>query len=307
MFTQEAFALLKRTPPFDCLDEAVLQNASQQALQEFHPKGQIILRQDGPGAEYLSIIKSGAVKITVRTNEGEDVLVGFRSTGDFFGLLSLVYGGVSPDTITAVEDTVCFLLKKELVLELLRTNARFSKFCLKSVLSRLVGMTYKDIRDRTLLYGGGDKLLFTHVLSDIAVKNVITASEDISIQQAAEIMADHQISSLVLLDPSGMPAGLITDRDLRNKVVAKGRDMSGRVGDIMSVTIIKSDAGDYCFEALLKMIRYNIHHLLVVRKGELTGVITNHDFMMLQGTSPLSVVREIENQIDDRRPGARGA
>jgi CBS domain-containing protein len=89
---------------------------------------------------------------------------------------------------------------------------------------------------------------------------------------------------------------MVTDRDLRNKVVSKGRDIAGRVGDIMSVTIIKSEAGDYCFEALLKMIRYNIHHLLVVGKGELKGIITNHDLMMLQGTSPLAVAGEIEGQ-----------
>jgi CBS domain-containing protein len=109
-------------------------------------------------------------------------------------------------------------------------------------------------------------------------------------------MAGHGISSLVLLDPSGLPSGMITDRDLRNKVVSKGRDLSGRVGDIMSATVIKSEARDYCFEALLKMIRYNIHHLLVVDKGELKGIMTSHDLMLLQGTSPLSVAREIENQ-----------
>src|SRR5574341_982441 len=120
-------------------------------------------------------------------------------------------------------------------------------------------------------------------------------------------MAEHKISSLVLLDPSGLPSGMITDRDLRNKVVSKGRDVGGRVGDIMSATIIKSEARDYCFEALLKMIRYNIHHLLVVSRGELKGILTSHDLMMLQGTSPLSVAREIEEQttIDGLAPAAK--
>ncbi len=296
MLTQDAFTFLKKTPPFSFLDDAVLKNMTKEMLMEFHPKGKTILCQNCPAPDHVSIIKSGSVKVFVSTNEGEEVLVGYRTTGDFFGLLSFVYGELSLDTIVATEDTTCYLIKKESILTLLKTNARFSEFCLRSVLSRLVDMTYKDIRDRTLLYGGGDKLLFTNILSDLAVKQVITASEDITIQQAAEIMAEHKISSLVLLDSSGLPSGMITDRDLRSKVVAKGRDVAGRVGDIMSVTIIKSEAGDYCFEALLKMIRYNIHHLLVVNKGELAGIITSHDMMMLQGTSPLSVAREIENQ-----------
>lgn len=307
MFTQEAFTLLKKTPPFTYLDDAVVRNMSKEILLEFHPKGQTILRQFGPAAEHLSIIKKGAVRIFIRTTDGEEVVAGYRSAGDFFGLLSCVYGDLSAETIVATEDTTCYLIKKETIRELLKTNAEFCEFCLRSVLTRLVDMTYKDIRDRTLLYGGGDKLLFTNILSDLAVKKVITASEDIPIQQAAEIMAEHRISSLVLLDPSGLPSGMITDRDLRNKVVAKGRDMSGRVGDIMSVTIIKSEAGDYCFEALLKMIRYNIHHLLVVNKGALAGIITNHDLMMLQGASPLAVAREIEDQttIDGLAPSSK--
>jgi CBS domain-containing protein len=296
MITEDAFILLKKTPPFSFLADAVLKNLAKETLLEFHPKGRAILHQNGPAAEHLSIIRSGAVKVFVRSNEGEEVLIDYRTGGDFFGLLSFVCGDVSRHNIVATEDTSCYLIKKETVLRLLKTNAEFSEFCFRSLLKRLVDMTYQEIRDRTLLYGGGDKLLFTNVLSDLAVKKVITASEDITINEAAEIMSEHKISSLVLLDPNGLPSGMVTDRDLRNKVVSKGRDITGRVGDIMSVTIIKSEARDYCFEALLKMIRYNIHHLLVVDKGELKGIITNHDLMMLQGTSPLSVAKEIEDQ-----------
>ncbi len=296
MITEDAFILLKKTPPFSFLDNAFLKNIAGEILMEFYPKGHTILHQNGPAAEHLSIIRNGEVKVFVRTNEGEEVLVDSRANGDFFGLLSLVWGDISRDNVVATDDTSCYLIKKETILRLLKTNAEFSEFCLRSLLKRFVDMTYKEIRDRTLLYGGGDKLLFTNILSDLATKNVITALEDITIKEAAEIMSKHRISSLVLLDSYGLPSGMVTDRDLRNKVVSKGRDITDRVGDIMSVTLIKSEAGDYCFEALLKMIRYDIHHLLVVSKGELKGIITNHDLMMLQGTSPLSVAGEIENQ-----------
>ncbi len=296
MVTEDAFTLLKKTPPFSFLDDGALKEITKTISMEFHPRGQTILHQHGPAAEHLHVIRSGAVKVFVRTNEGEEVLVDYRSEGDCFGLLSFVCGDISRDHIEAVEDTTCYLIQKETVLGLLKTNAQFCDFWLRSMLKRLVDLTYREIHDRTLLYGGGDKLLFTNILDDLATKQVITASENITIREAAQIMADCQISSLVLLDQDGLPSGMVTDRDLRNKVVARGRDINGRVGDIMSVTIIKSEARDYCFEALLKMIRYNIHHLLVVGKGELKGILTNHDLMMLQGTSPLSVAREIENQ-----------
>jgi CBS domain-containing protein len=46
------------------------------------------------------------------------------------------------------------------------------------------------------------------------------------------------------------------------------------------------------------MIRHGIHHLPVIEEGRLRGVLTNHDLMMIQGTSPIAVVREIEDQLD---------
>ncbi len=307
MPTREAFALLQRIPLFSGLDPELIRDIARDALQDFHPKDSFMLYQGGPAAEHLRIIKSGGVKISVRTSEGEELLVGYRGEGDFFGLVSFVYGGVSLESIVATEDTTCYCISKEVVLELLRTNAPFAEHCLRSVLTRLVDMTYKDIRDRALLYGGGDKLLFTNVLADLAVKQVVTASEDLTIRQAAEKMVECGIGSLVLVDADGSPSGMITDRDLRNKVVARGRPVTDRVGDIMSIAIIKSETGDYCFEALQKMIRYNIHHLLVVNKGELAGIITSHDLMLLQGNSPLAVTREIEAQttIDGLIPVSR--
>jgi len=44
------------------------------------------------------------------------------------------------------------------------------------------------------------------------------------------------------------------------------------------------------------MLKYNIHHLLVIKNGQIDGVITNHDIMMLQGFSPVTIVRDIEIQ-----------
>jgi CBS domain-containing protein len=274
---------------------------------KFYPKGHTIHRQNGPAAEHLGIVQSGAVKVFVRTNDGEDVLVDYRTVGDFFGLLSFACGDVSRDTIIAEEDTTCYLLGRDSVLTLLRTNAEFAEYCFRTRLKRFVDLIYREIHDRTLMYGGGDKLLFTNVLGDLAAKSVVTAPEDCSIRDAAAVMEEHKISSLLLVDSQGHPSGLVTDRDLRNRVVAKGRDPGGRVGDIMSAALIKSEARDYCFEALQKMMRYNIHHLLVVDKGDLRGIITNHDLMMLQGSSPLSVAREIENQdtIDGLEPVSR--
>lgn len=295
-FPQDAVDLLQRTPPFSSLEQADFETMAAELTVAFYPAGHIIIRQGGPASEHLAVIKTGKVKVFLTTNEKEDVLLDHRGPGGSFGVLSLIWGDRAVVSVTAVEDTTCYRIGKETVMRLMSRNAAFSEFYLRFYLKRLVDMMHRQIQERSLLYGGGDKILFTHRLSELMAKEIVRTRSDISIRQAAELMARHKISSLLLVDEAGLPTGIVTDRDLRERVVARGRDGSEPVSSIMSVTLIKSDAKDFCFEALLKMVRFNIHHLLVASGGELTGIITNHDLMMLQSTYPLAIARDIENQ-----------
>ena len=157
---------------------------------------------------------------------------------------------------------------------------------------------------KKLLYGGADRLFFTTPVGELVTKDLVTASDEISIREATEIMSKHQISSLVLLNPLGLPSGIITLKDLRDKVVSRGRDPNLPVKRVQSVSLVRAEAGEHCIEALFKMIHYNIHHLLVVDQGRLKGVVTTHDLMKLQGASPISLVREIEGRhsLEDLAP-----
>lgn len=294
---EEVIDFLKKVPPFQFLDNDTLKDIASAVKMELHPNGSIILQQDGPPSEHLRIIKKGGVKVFMSTAEGDEVVIDYRGEGESFGLLSLVGGDKSRANVVATEDTICYLIDKPTIFKLIDTNAAFTEFFLKSFFNKFIDRTYAEMREKSLLYSGGDKILFTTPLGELITKDVITASQEITIREAADIMCRNKISSLVLVDPvDNVPVGIVTDRDLRDKVVAKGRSVDDNVSSIMSISLIKSEASDYCFEALLKMIHYNIHHLLVVDKGKLKGIITNHDLMMLQGISPLSIVREIDGQ-----------
>jgi CBS domain-containing protein len=296
MNTEDVIEFIRNVPPFQELDEATLRNLAGGVSMEFYPKGSTILQQDGPASDYLRIVRKGTVKVFIRSGNDSEVAIDSRVEGDTFGFLSLVSGDKSRANIVAAEDTTCYLIGREAILRLLETYPVFSEYFLVSFLNKYIDKTYKEMHRRNLLYGGGDRLLFTTPVGELITKEVITGSQDISIREAADIMSRHSISSLVLLDAHGVPAGITTDKDLRDKVVSKGRSTSDSIGSIMSVSLIKADAKEYCFEALLRMIRYTVHHLLVIDGGKLKGVITNHDLMMLQGTSPISVAREIEAQ-----------
>jgi CBS domain-containing protein len=293
---EDVTAFLKKVPPFQFLDDASFQAVVRNLSMEFYPKDMVIQRQDGPPSDAVRIIKKGGVKLVLVTDDGSEVVIDYRGEGDTFGLLSMVGKDRVRTNVVAVDDTICYLLGKEMALKLLDTNVAFTEHFLKSHIARYIDRTYREIQDKCMFYGGSDRLLFTTRVGDMAVKNVVFAQEETTVREAAIIMSENRISSLVILDRNNLPSGILTDRDLREKVVAKGRDIAEPVKGIMSTTLIRVDARDYCFEAVLKMIKYNIHHVLVIQDGLLLGVITNHDMMILQGTSPLSLTKDIENQ-----------
>ena len=122
-------------------------------------------------------------------------------------------------------------------------------------------------------------------------------------------MAAAGVGSIVIVGEDGAPAGIVTDRDLRSKVVAEGRDPAATAAaDVMSTPLVTVGPGTYGFEALLEMTRRGIHHLVVVEAGRLVGVVSSHDFLRLQATHPVAVSREIglAASVDDlARLGAR--
>jgi CBS domain-containing protein len=294
MIIEDVIDFLRKVPPFQFLDDSTLKDITGSISMEFYPKGTFIQTQGGL-ADYLYIIKKGEVKVSIK-NENEDVFLDYRGEGDLIGYL-LIFGGTKARAnVTAVDDTICYLIKRETIQNLLYSNPAVREFFNKSFLTRYLDKTFKEIQNKNLVYSGGDKILFTMPVGELASKGVISASHNISIQEAAEIMANYRISSLILVDEAGVPSGIITDRDLRDKVVSKGKDCKHPVKDIMSVPHIRSDVKEYCFEAILKMVKHNVHHLLVMKDDKLQGVLTNHDLMLIQGTSPLSIVKDIESQ-----------
>jgi CBS domain-containing protein len=126
-------------------------------------------------------------------------------------------------------------------------------------------------------------------------REVITCTPSDLLTDAAATMQRRNISSLVVTE-AGNPVGILTDRDLRNKVVARGIDPGTlTVADVMNSPLITIAEDDYLFEALHRLSRHRIHRLVVTGpSGELLGIITDSDILRVQTHSPQQLVREIE-------------
>jgi CBS domain-containing protein len=294
MILEEVVQFLKKIPPFHFLEPTVLAGVAQDMALDFYPKDTIILKQNGPASSSLRIIKKGAVKVLMGTEEGEEIALEYKGEGDNFGFLSMIGQDRQRTTVKAVEDTICYIIQKNKVLKLLETSPAFTEYFM-SYLSRYVDRTYQEMQTKNLFGGSADRSLFSTRVGSIAV-NLVSVEEDTSIQKSAEVMVRHKISSLIVLNKNHLPLGIVTDRDFREKVVAKARSVEEPIKNIVTLSLIRIEAHESCFEALMKMIQYNIHHLLVIEEGTVKGIVTNHDLMFLQGTSPIYLSKDIGNQ-----------
>ncbi|MBA3057001.1 MAG: CBS domain-containing protein [Gammaproteobacteria bacterium] len=123
----------------------------------------------------------------------------------------------------------------------------------------------------------------------------ITLAPATSIRAAAQLMSDLRVSSVMLVE-QGLLFGVVTDRDLRNRLVAQGLDSERPVADIATLAPLTVDANSPAFEALLLMARHNIHHVPVMDGQRIVGMITATDLTEQHSTSAVYLAGDIYKQ-----------
>lgn len=141
----------------------------------------------------------------------------------------------------------------------------------------------------------GEQNQFFRPVGEVCQREVMSCQHTDRLVAAAQTMSARNISSMIVLD-GDTPCGIFTDRDLRNKVVALGRDPQQlSVADIMHSPLITISEQAAVYDALYRMSRTGIHRLIVVNAdGELAGIITDSDILRLQSHSPHQLVLDIE-------------
>jgi CBS domain-containing protein len=122
---------------------------------------------------------------------------------------------------------------------------------------------------------------------------------DASAAEVARRLSREGVGSVAVVDAAGTAVGIITDRDLRAKVVAVGHDPAAvDAASIMSAPLITIRPTAFAFEAALEMVRRHIRYLVVVDDGgRATGVVSSRDLLVLHATHPVTVAREIDRAV----------
>jgi CBS domain-containing protein len=288
---------LKKTIPFRDLDDEVLRDIAGKFTQDFYPKGTLILEQGVSEVDSFQIIIRGGVKVLTKEPDGSIKLVDFRGEGGYFGALGIIKQSSANFCIEAAEDTFCYLLDREDFLRLVQSRSDVANHFLEGFSDQMVAAAYAEMRDVKKMPGPEKGLyLFSAKVGEVVRRppEMIAGSE--SVQAAAARMTSLDIGSLLVLDQSEKVVGIVTDNDLRTKVVAAGLNYDTPVAEIASSPLRSVPSTALCFDALLQMMNQQVHHLAVERDGAIVGMMTAHDIMVQQGTSPISLFRQIISQ-----------
>lgn len=124
-------------------------------------------------------------------------------------------------------------------------------------------------------------------VKDIMTKNVVSIGVDNSVLEAAEIMSSNQLGCLVIINRE-LPIGIVTERDIVRRVVAKKLPLDTKISAIMSQSLITVDADASLKEAARLMSSNKIRRLPVLKQNKLVGIVVASDFVQNLGKKSVS-------------------
>ena len=116
-------------------------------------------------------------------------------------------------------------------------------------------------------------------VKDIMIRDVKTIEMSATMAEAAKLMKKNRIGSLVVIDNSSRPIGIITERDFAYKIIAENKGTDMKVKDIMTCDVKTIDQDRTLKDAAKLMAAHVIKRLPVVSGGKLVGIISIEDIM----------------------------
>lgn len=112
-------------------------------------------------------------------------------------------------------------------------------------------------------------------VDDVMRAPPVTVTFDSMVMDAVKAMIEMNIGSIVVLNENGQFCGIVTERDVLERVIGDGRDpQETQVNEIMTSPVIAVESNISLREALKLMRDHNVRRLAVTREGELEGQVT---------------------------------
>jgi CBS domain-containing protein len=293
------YDFLKEYPPFNLLSRPDLEAISANVRVQFYQPEEMIFQQDEPAGPHFFIVHKGAVHL-LRDDEEDRLLIDECDEGDVFGIRPLLAEEPYALSAQAVEETLIYAIPTEGMKNLLDNNPKVSLYLASNFAAGVRNRFSKENKGRIFIER--DKLIdatfrLIEVQSLESSKKPVVCQSSSSIQEAARLMSDHNVGSIIIINGQNYPIGIITDKDLRNKVATGKLGLTEAVERIMSSPVITVSPELTVADVQILMVKHQIHHLCVTEDGStqspVIGVLSEHDLLVIQGNNPAIMIREV--------------
>jgi CBS domain-containing protein len=281
---------LHNHPPFNLIPFERVQHISDTLkIEQFLP-GHDILIQHGTPSEYIYIIRYGSVELLRQNDDSVLTVFDVLDEGDAFGHLSLIYGSPPNATVRTREETLVYMVPPDVFHQVRQEYPMFGRLFDASSIGQL--------RQVFLTQDAGTYQELRTTLGELISRAPVYVDPETSIRDAARKMRQYGVGSLLV---NVHPAGIMTERDLRNRVLADGLSDTTPVKQVMTRPILTLSADSLIFEGLMIMLQHHIRHLPITEGGEIKGVVSHTDILRHQSQSPLFLPRQLSRAqtIDD--------
>jgi len=281
-FNDVTFAaeFLHTVQPFNVLTSEDLRSLARKLEVNYYPQGKtIFLSRSSAG---LAIIRKGAARLLDKDHKFLDK----RSEGEIFGHEIYFRGELKDYIAEAEEDCLLWHLGSE----------DFKQLCSKHP---LIGEYFSSHLKSRLSAAIQVKHTITQV-RDLLNREPVVVDSEVSIREAAQEMSAENVSSILIVE-NGELCGIVTDKDLRQRVLVEGLDSGLPIKQVMTANPMSIPVDADVDSALLIMMRKNYHHLPIVDGAKPLGLVTAGDILRAQSEHPLRLVRDIykKNSINE--------
>jgi signal-transduction protein with cAMP-binding, CBS, and nucleotidyltransferase domain len=133
-------------------------------------------------------------------------------------------------------------------------------------------------------------------VAEVAVRPPVTIQPDETIADAARLMASAGVGALVVTEKD-RPVGIVTDRDLVVRAIAKNVPSDGRVDSVMSMNVIAVEGSSDIRDAIRAFSHHAVRRLPVIGAGRVEGMLTFDDVVVALSQQFAEVTRGVTAQL----------
>ncbi|MGD9670334.1 MAG: putative nucleotidyltransferase substrate binding domain-containing protein [Hyphomicrobiaceae bacterium] len=287
-------AFLGSCHPFALLPADAVSRLSIAVQPQRFEDGETVLEL-GQESKCLNVIHSGEIEIRSATGK----IFGRIGSGQAFGIRALLSGRRSTYRAVALKAGLILKVPREAFMEMTDIHPQFERYFEPVGIER-IGLTPLDRTPGTGAQDGASGAgldLMVLTARDLMTRDPISVAPSDTANTAARIMRDRRISCVPVVESERI-VGIVTDADLRDRVVAEGCACDVSIADIMTNRPLTLAPDALAFDALASMMQRRISHVPVVEAGRLVGILTQTDLIRAQSRSAVYMIGEIGRRRD---------